>query len=159
MDSRPVRSALAAVLLCTLLFTLPACQAAASPADTIVKFQDAYNRLDMNAALACVEPTQANAMKGMIDLLGGVSGLGVGADTLFGILPMFAGMTMPEGSQGAGESVFPKMSITVRGTTVQGDQAECPVYMTISAAGQTQALDGVCTLTRQNGVWYIVDMR
>ncbi|NLI20311.1 MAG: hypothetical protein GX418_01990 [Clostridiales bacterium] len=159
MAAKPARTLIVAVVLLSLLLTMPGCQAGASPADTLVKFQDAYNRLDMNAALDCLEPTQAKALMGMLDLFGGVAGLGAGADTLFSVMPLFAGMTVPEGAQGAGTSVFPKLTISVASASVEGERAVCPVRLSISAGGQTNVMDGVCTLIRENGVWYILDLR
>jgi hypothetical protein len=149
--------------LILVLPTLTACRAAAGPEDTLNNFQTAYNKLDMNAALDCIEPSQAEAIKSALNILtgvvGGVSGVTIEAQDLLNVLPLFANIRLNDGNGDTLGSAMPKITIAVHSTTMNGNNATCPVTVTVSSGGETTKQDGVCTLVKENGRWYISDMQ
>lgn len=146
----------AAMALAALL-CLTACQAAASPLDTLAQMESAYNRLDMDALLACFEPVQAKAMRSAVNVLAGLGG--VSGDDLLGMLPLFANLTVGTGQGGKAVGVMPKIALVAKNLRVNGDSAACDVTITLTAAGQTQRAEGSCTFIRQDGRWYIQNLR
>ncbi|NCB05697.1 MAG: hypothetical protein EOM69_09280 [Clostridia bacterium] len=155
--SFPKSFAMLAIVIC-LLFVATSCQPVGSPEDTIHDFQNAYNQLDMNKALECFEPSQAEAFKSLINIFSG-SLINVSAQDLINILPLFSNVRLDENGTTFG-SVSPKIAITIHSTTVNGNNATCAVTMVMTSGGETLLnQDGECTLVLQNGKWYIRDLQ
>ncbi len=161
MTGKPSHKRFAMIVsLCAALCLLTAGAAGAGPEDTIAKFEAAYNRMDLNTALECYEPAKAEAITSAVNLFSGIAGLGFQASDLFGAMPLFAGMPLYDENGNEIGALGPQISIRVDDTTISGSSAACSVGITLSVGGQTCfAADGVCTLVKENGTWYIADMR
>ena len=60
------------------------------PEDTVERFFDSCNSMDFNGVLNCLDPKTAKEYKLMVDLLGGLSGLGFDSDTISDLGGMFS---------------------------------------------------------------------
>lgn len=153
------KKALCACLALAALLTLAACQAASTPQSTLAQFEAAYNRLDMDALMECIEPVQAKALRSAMNLMAGLTGLGISGDDLLGVMPIFANLRANIGQGGQTVSLMPKLSIAATNYVISGDSATCAVSVTVTLAGQAQRVAGSCTFTRIQGRWYMQDMR
>lgn len=151
---KPLRSACLAL---AALLCLTACQAASTPLATLTQFETAYNQLDMDALLDCLEPAQAKAVRSAVNVLAGLGG--VSGDAVLGMLPLFANLTVRTGQGSQTVGVAPKMALSASDLRISGDSATCSVAITLTVAGQTQRVNGRCTFVRQNGRWYIQYLR
>jgi hypothetical protein len=156
----PFRNAAASALcLVLLLACLTGCQSASTPMGTLQRFVTAYNRLDMNGLLDCVEPVQAEAARSLLNIVAGISGVGVSGSDLLGVMPLFASLQLPDAQGQSMGSVMPKLSVEAGELSTTGDAAACPVVMTVSIGGQQQSYSGTCTFVRENGRWYIGNLQ
>lgn len=137
MHTRTARIAALLVCLALLLAATGGCQRASTPADTLARFQDAYNRLDLNAMLDCFQPAQANAMRSMINIAVGLTGLGVSGANLINILPLFFGL-QGYGAQGESFQTSCPRSPSARATcssAAPAPAARLPWCLRLAASG------------------------
>ena len=149
------RSACILVALALAVSLLTGCGSQSGPEKTIQNFVTAYNKLDMNAMLDCLEPTQAEAVRSLVNIAGSLT-IGVSGQDLLNIMPLFSGMSTYDAT-GNLVSATPELEIDVKDTKISGNAATCTVDMRVTIAGETQQQETTISLEKQDGVWYIVN--
>lgn len=128
--------------VCLLLFTFTGCSEQSTPEKTMQQFQKAYNSMDWDGMLECLDPSVAKGMKAATQLMG--DALGFDLDALMQMMPMMNTL-LPEETLGQAA----KIELKVESIKTNQDVA----YATVSE--KSTGLKTVFILKKTDNVWYI----
>ncbi len=123
------------------------------PSDTIEKYEDAVNNMDVQGMMDCMGEDMQNAMTSMLDIgLGIISSLTgvkisdyISASDLLNIMPMLTGLSMEFiGEDGLAVA---QVNFDVYATYIKGDTAT--VLFTETNSGENMALN----MVKEDGKW------
>lgn len=142
----------AVALVITLTIAIVIQTTGGGPEDVVERFVSAYNSVDLEKMLDCLEPSIARPMKSVIGLANAL--IGVDVNDIIGALPILAAM-MPEES--GSYASMPKMSCVINDTVIDGKYATVNATFTVTADGErnTETLDLHCV--KVDGDWYITE--
>ncbi len=130
------------VCICLLLITFTGCSEQSTPEKTMQQFQKAYNNLDWDGMLECLDPSVAKGMKAATQLMG--DALGFDVDTMMQMMPMMKTL-LPEETLGQAA----KIELKVESITTNKDIA----YAIVSE--KSTGLKTTFILRQTDNVWYI----
>ena len=141
---------LAVVLAAAIALSLTACSAAGGVKKTLRTFEKACNDLNVEAALATVDPAVAGVLKLGTGLLGTLTGKT--DEELFSALSAALGAH----SDALGIASFKTLKIKTGKVTTSGDTAYAAVNLTYTGlTGQEESRDAVVKLRQSEKTWYI----
>lgn len=149
--------AIALVLAMSML--LAGCDTAPQPEDTLQRFIEAYNKVDLNGMIDCLEPSIAQGYKALMNVasgLIGMTGVQLSISDLISAMPLLISIS-PEMSQSMQN--MPKMSMEVLSKQINGSTATLIIRLTSVSNEGTESTEGSCTFVLQDGKWYIRNMQ
>ena len=142
-----------AALLTLSLLAFCGCAYGPTPADTLMKFESAYNEADFNTMLDCYDPTVSEGVKAGLDLVGGL--VDINLTDIVTMMPLLADVAQSQG----GVADMPQMSINVVDTAVSGSTATISTEVSITTGGQPQVTAMTFSMIKADGMWYIKDVQ
>jgi hypothetical protein len=129
------------------------------PFDTVKKFADAYNRLDYNALVECMDPRITEMLTGIMGAFGGaVTGVDGFEDMAESLTPLMGDLMGNYATQYWDEQgVTCTMSVREISTVMNGDDSAkvTAEFTTEWSNGQKQTWQETMSMIRIDGVWYI----
>lgn len=113
-----------------------------TPEKTINDFEKAFNEQDYNGMLDCIEPVTATAIRGGVNLVGGLFGLD--GQSLIDVFPLLTDITEEMGAE------YAQLDLEILEIVEDGDSAWATVEETHT--GETMEL----SLVRVDGTWYLL---
>ena len=118
------------LLLCVLITNLSGCGTVKKPEDTIVAFQDAFNKYDIDAMLDCVEPALAELVRNLLSAEGENYRLGYSLIVALVRLGFPVLSILTDGA--LSNDALPKLNLTCGEAVQDGDAASVPVDGTLT---------------------------
>lgn len=123
-------------------------------------FCNAYNEMDINAMLNCLEPDLANVINGMVGLTFGLAGSITGVDLdidpqlLYDMISVYVDIAPEQALQG---QELPLLDIELEDIEVSGDGTWASATAQMSLLSGSQEESGTCTLyyVCYGDEWYI----
>ena len=121
------------------------------PEDTLEEFEDAFNAMDVNGMLDCMDETSVKSLTAGLDLVMGIAStvtdvdINISAEDLIAMLPLFQGMMDDYASQ----SGAPQVDFQVLETYIKGDRAT--VYFMEAGSGD----QAVINMVKEDGKWLL----
>lgn len=117
---------------------------------TLNNFETAYNKMDLNGVLDCLDPTYTTFLNGITSLVGGLTGYDVSSilDGVLAIAPY-----LPDEIVG---SERPTLDLNVLSIDYTGnDSADVTIEFDLSVGGYHEAGTDTISMIKINGTWYI----
>lgn len=152
MKGKTLWSVIAILLVITVSVTIVVQSSGNGPEAVVERFVSAYNAVDLDKMLDCLEPSIARPMKSVMGLANAL--IGVDVNDIIGVLPILASM-IPEGS--GSYASMPKLRCVINDTAIDGSYATVNVTFTVTADGErnTDTFDLHCV--KVDGDWYITE--
>ncbi len=123
------------------------------PEDTIEAYEDAYNAMDIQAMLDCLDEKTVKSLTAGMDAVMGLAGavtgvdLGISASDLIDLAPLMQAMMGDSFAAQMGE--IPQVDFQVQETYIKGDRAT--VYFTEANSGENMLIN----MVKNDGKWYM----
>lgn len=123
------------------------------PEDTIEAYEDAYNAMDIQAMLDCLDEKTVKSLTAGMDAVMGLAGavtgvdLGISASDLIDLAPLMQAMMGDSFAAQMGE--IPQVDFQVQETYIKGDRAT--VYFTEANSGENMVIN----MVKNDGKWYM----
>ncbi|MBR1560888.1 MAG: S8 family serine peptidase, partial [Clostridia bacterium] len=115
------------------------------PYELVARFEAAYNRMDIQGMLDCIDPTVMDVVLGVADMMG------LDGDALMAFLPFASSIVTEYG----GSVQWPTVSITPLNSSVDGTTGTVTLRMTVDAPGEGSATEeGTEDIVKKGGRWY-----
>lgn len=119
------------------------------PEDTLEEFETAYNAMDIDGMLECLDESTIKTITTGMDLVLGITGaitgmdLEISAEDLISLIPLFSSLQIYDAED------YPKIDFMATETLIKGDRAT--VHFTEMIYGEST----LANMVKKDGKWYI----